>query len=112
MTIHDIDAHSDDMWCKKINVDRFKKRYVNWLQDEHMLLVMMQNTRIMRYKYQLQWYDDETISQKILMMTQRLLLSLTQVCKIWSCSSALNSDHAHNHIDVSSSLFNIHRALL
>ncbi|KAL6712998.1 hypothetical protein ACLMJK_009394 [Lecanora helva] len=78
VAIHGIGAHPDDGWCKKVEVGGPGEHYVNWLKDPHMLPAVVPGARIMRYRYQSQWFGEEAISQKASTVAQRLLLSLRQ----------------------------------
>lgn len=57
-------------------------RYVDWLKDTRMLPAMMLGARIMRYRYESQWFWEETISLKGSTVAQRLLQSLNRARRV------------------------------
>ncbi len=82
MAIHGIGAHPDDTWCKRVDDHGLEPKYVNWLQDAHMLPRVVPNTRIMRYGYESRWLGEDAIRLKASTVAQRLLRALNAARKV------------------------------
>jgi hypothetical protein len=52
-----------------------------------MLLVVAPNTRIMRYRYQSQWFGNKIMQQSVSTVAERLLRALKRTRKVRTVSS-------------------------
>lgn len=75
VAVHGLGAHPGDTRSKKRG-EGGEDRWVNWLQEEKMLPVVILNARIMRYGYKSDWFGPDAIEQSARTVAPRLLFSL------------------------------------
>jgi hypothetical protein len=81
VAIHGLGAHPNDSWCANAGTGE-SPRWVNWLEEESMLLAVAPNARIMQYGYQSQWFGKEMMQQSVSTVAERLLRALKRTRKV------------------------------
>ena len=73
VAVHGIGADPDRTWTRD---------GVNWLRDKEMLPQTIPQARIMRFGYESQWLGREAIQQRLPLVADQLLRSLTSSRKV------------------------------
>jgi hypothetical protein len=87
VAVHGIGADPDRTWTRD---------GVNWLRDENMLPQAVPQARIMRFGYESQWLGREAIQQRLPVVADQLLRSLTGSRKVQRVSTRPDRETHHS----------------